>query len=236
MLENRVVAIHQPNYLPWLGYFFKIIKSDVFVFLDDAQYSKNSYINRVQFFGKDEKSRWLTIPVSSHLGQSINEVSPSINDWKSRHVDTLYGLYSKSENFLNVWSDIQEMYDMIDPLDSISQINSILVMKISKMLGIETSFQYSSSLRTRGKGEERLISIVSSVAPSGSYLSGQGGRNYQNPESFINANLSLEYTEFSHPKYQQWSPHFQEGLSILDLIFHLGWNGAAAVLNIKCNE
>ena len=60
------IAIHQPNYLPWLGYFYKIANSDVFVFLDDVQFSKNSYTNRVQVFGKDEKMRWLTVPVSAH--------------------------------------------------------------------------------------------------------------------------------------------------------------------------
>ena len=71
------IAIHQPNYLPWLGYFYKIANSDVFVFLDDVQFSKNSYTNRVQVFGKDEKMRWLTVPVSAHSGQSINEIFSS---------------------------------------------------------------------------------------------------------------------------------------------------------------
>jgi len=84
-----IVSIHQPNYFPWLGYFYKIVNSDVFVFLDNVQFSKNSYINRVQIYGKDEKVRWLTVPVSVHLGQLIEEVHPSSIDWRSKHLDII---------------------------------------------------------------------------------------------------------------------------------------------------
>ena len=230
------IAIHQPNYIPWLGYFYKIVNSDIFVFLDDAQFSKNSYTNRVQIFGKDEKIRWLTVPVSNRLGQSINEVLPSTIDWKSRHIDSLYGLYSKAKNFKYVWDDIQEIYDAVDTSDSISRINSILIIKISNILGIHTDFQYSSQLNAKGVGEDRLISIVSSISSSGFYLSGSGGKKYQNQESFINAGLGLKYTDFSHPNYYQWSSLFQPGLSIFDPIFHLGWDKTSALLGVNLGD
>ena len=230
------IAIHQTNYLPWLGYFYKIANSDVFVFLDDVQFSKNSYTNRVQVFGKDEKMRWLTVPVSAHSGQSINEIFSSSIDWKSRHIDSLYGFYSKSENFKYVWGDIKELFDTINESNSISYTNSTLIIKISDMLGIQTDFQYSSQLKTQGVGEDRLISIVSSISSSGIYLSGVGGKNYQNQESFINAGLGFEYTNFSHPNYHQWSSIFQSGLSILDPIFHLGWKKTSALLGVGFSD
>jgi len=230
------VAIHQPNYVPWMGYFYKIASSDIFVFLDDVQFSKNSYTNRVQVFGEDEKIRWLTIPVSTHLGQPINEVLPVSIDWKSKHIDSLYGLYSKTENFNCVWDDIKKLYNDVDPSNSISYINSVLIIKISGILGIQTDFQFSSNLNAKGVGEDRLISIVSSVSSNGIYLSGSGGRKYQNQESFINAGLGLEYANFSHPYYHQWSLSFQPGLSIFDSIFHLGWSKTSELLGVGLND
>ena len=76
-----VVAVHQPNYLPWLGYFYKIACADVFIFLDDVQFSKNSYINRVRILHA-QRSHWLTIPVSVTLGDPINRVRPARADWR----------------------------------------------------------------------------------------------------------------------------------------------------------
>jgi|LWDU01.1.fsa_nt_gi hypothetical protein len=231
-----IVSIHQPNYFPWLGYFYKIANSDVFVFLDDAQFSKNSYTNRVQILGKDEKIKWLTVPVSVHLGQSINEVNPSLPDWKSRHLDSLFGHYSCANSFEYVWPDIQEMFNSIDSFAGISQINSMLVIKISNLLGIQSDFRYSSELNVKGKGEKRLISIVSSISSKALYLSGVGGKEYQNPKSFIHAGLGFKYTNFSHPHYNQWSSSFQTGLSILDPIFHLGWKKTALLLSSQLNK
>ena len=227
-----IVSIHQPNYFPWLGYFYKIVNSDVFVFLDNVQFSKNSYINRVQIYGKDEKVRWLTVPVSVHLGQLIEEVHPSSIDWRSKHLDSLFNHYSYANNFKHVWPDIQEIFSAIDPYDSVSQINSMIIIKISNFLGIHSDFRYSSQLNTKGVGEERLISSVSSVSPNGTYLSGIGGKEYQDPKSFTNAGLGFQYVNFSHPYYHQWSPSFQSGLSILDPIFHLGWKKTYALLVI----
>src|ERR1043165_5716491 len=90
-----IVAIHQPNYFPWLGYFAKMARSDAFVFLDDVQYSKNSYINRVQIKGKE----WLTVPVSHHLGDPINRVQCADPRWRAKHLDKLRATYAKTAHF-----------------------------------------------------------------------------------------------------------------------------------------
>src|SRR3546814_3690829 len=88
-----IVAIHQPNYLPWLGYFHKIARADVFVFLDDVQFSKNGYTNRVRILG-DGAARWLTIPAAVHLGDPIGAVRPARPDWcrSEEHTSELQSL------------------------------------------------------------------------------------------------------------------------------------------------
>ena len=83
-----IVAIHQPNYIPWSGYFYKILKSDVFIFLDDAQYTKNSFINRNRIKTPTGEA-WLTVPVKASLTDKINEVVYADAQWKKKHIKSL---------------------------------------------------------------------------------------------------------------------------------------------------
>ena len=100
-----LIAIHQPNYLPWLGYFEKIRRADVFVFLDDCQFSKGSYTNRVRI-GQGE---WLTLPVSNSFGAAINETKIADPDWLEKHLARLEETYKKAKCFKQVWPDISGM-------------------------------------------------------------------------------------------------------------------------------
>ena len=109
-----IVAIHQPNYLPWLGYFYKIARADVFVFLDDAQYSKNSYTNRVQV-SEPGGAKWLTVPVSYNFGDLISDVRPAVPDWPSRHMDTIRNYYRSAPCYRAVWPRISVSRDFATP-------------------------------------------------------------------------------------------------------------------------
>ena len=82
------IGIHQPNYFPWVGYFHKIARVKKFIFLDNVQYSKGSYINRVQLLLNDEV-RWLTVPCKPKLGTEINEVRVVCNDWQEQHLNKI---------------------------------------------------------------------------------------------------------------------------------------------------
>ncbi len=119
-----IVAIHQPNYLPWLGYFAKMARADVFVFLDDVQFSKQSYINRVQILRDDGCSRWLTVPVHVSLGQAINEVRPAKAGWARAHLDTLRGAYKAAPAFKVVWPDIEAFFGRIPDADLAASTDS----------------------------------------------------------------------------------------------------------------
>ncbi len=223
------IAIHQPNYLPWLGYFAKMARADVFVFLDDVQFSKQSYINRVQILGNDG-ARWLTIPVRVSLGQAINEVRPAKADWVRAHLDTLRGFYKTAPSFKSVWPDINALYGRLSD-DDLASSNRRLIEEIATRLGLSPNFYASSEFATgTAEADERLIEIVRTIAVNGTYLSGKGGANYQDPAKFAQAGVALDYVEFEHPRYTQYSKEFVAGLSILDAVFHLGWDGAAALV------
>lgn len=223
-----IVAIHQPNYLPWLGYFRKIAVADIFIFLDDAQYTKNSYINRVQIAGPGE-ARWLTVPVSYAFGDPINRVRFAKPDWRRLHLETLRRTYSQAAAFREVWPVIDELYAAL-PESDLARANAAAVVRVAGALGLRCDFRFASALGVDGRADERLAALVRAVAPGGTYLSGSGGAKYQAAETFAAAGVSLRYADFQHPRYDQGGEPFTAGLSVLDVAFRLGWSGAAALI------
>lgn len=224
-----VVAIHQPNYAPWLGHFYKLARADIFVFLDDAQFSKQSFINRVRILGPNGP-RWLSQPVKVSLGQTIQDARLANPEWARSHLDTLRGSYRDADRFRSVWRDVEALYTDLPGAD-LATVNRALVERIAARLGLRTEFRSSSGIETgAARGDDRLVTIVDSLAPGGTYLSGKGGAGYQDPAKFAAAGLTLAYTDFTHPHYAQGGAAFEAGLSVLDAVFHLGWEAAAKLL------
>jgi hypothetical protein len=212
-----------------LGYFRKIATADAFVFLDDVQFSKNSYINRVQIADEDGP-RWLTVPVSVRLGMHIDEIVPARADWRAAHLSTLRNAYRHAACFRSVWRDVEALYAMADGAN-LAAINRTLVEAVARHLGLQCEFRASSTfVLGNAAGDVRLARLVAAIDPRGTYLSGKGGANYQNPAMFHDAGLSLRYLDFRHPTYNQGRESFQAGLSVLDTVFHLGWRGTAALI------
>jgi WbqC-like protein family len=223
------VAIHQPNYAPWLGYFHKMARADVFVFLDDAQFSKGSYTNRVQIAGHGA-SRWLTVPVRHAFGSAINAISPAQADWTRAHLDSLLTAYRGAAEFGAVWPEVQALYGDL-PVASLAGANVTLVRRLAKVLGIQTQTVLASSIGAgAAKGDDRLIFLCRQFGDDVVYLSGRGGANYQDEAKFLAAGIKLEYTAFEQRSYPQGSATFVANLSVLDAVFHLGWKGAAALV------
>jgi hypothetical protein len=217
-----IVAIHQPNYLPWFGYFAKLAQSDVLVLLDDVQYSKNSYINRVQVLNGDRR-HWITIPVHVRLGVAIDAVSPAKPNWGRSHCDTLLTLYRRAPAFRSVWPDIVALFDSA-PRDSIAAINAHFIKGFAELLGLSRRIVQSSAVETsEATGDARLAEIVAVLAPGATYLSGSGGRKYQDPATFDARGITLRYSRFAHPQYDQGACGFEAGLSVVDAAFRIGW-------------
>ena len=224
-----IVAIHQPNYLPWLGYFHKIARADVFVFLDDVQFSKGSYTNRVRIL-RDGRAAWLTQPVRHGLGQPINAVGFAQPDWPQRHRDGLRGAYGRAACFRQLWSEIAALYDDL-PAAGLAAVNQVLIERIAGRLGLDCEFRLSSALGHGAQsGDARLAALVAEIAPSGTYLSGAGGANYQSEATFTAAGLTLAYGDYTPPRYDQGGGDFLAGLSIVDAVFALGWESTRTLL------
>jgi len=224
----RTVVIHQPNYLPGLTYFDKITACDVFVFLDDVQYSKGNWINRNRIKGA-HGAQWLTVPVATagRLRQRIDEAAPdAATGWVERHLRTVQSCYGRAPH-LRRYADLLAAR-LRQPWPSLAELNIALIVDCCAELGLRPAFMRSSALAVSGSGTERLVAICRAVGGD-VYLSGPGGLNYQKPAQFAAAGIGLRLRKFVHPVYRQLHGAFEPNLSILDLLMNEG-PGAGGVL------
>lgn len=205
-------------------------QADVFIFLDDVQFSKQSYINRVQVLGP-KGGYWLTVPVKVSLGQPINAVQPARPDFASSHLDTLKGFYRNAAKFKDGWPTVEALYRSL-PEGDIASINRALAESIAARLGLAPKFLSSSEIDTGAKHSTgRLVALTKSVDPEATYLSGKGGAKYQAEDEFARSGVGLRYSNFEPPEYLQGRSPFVGGLSVLDAVFHLGWEATAALIS-----
>lgn len=215
-----VVGIHQPNYLPWVGYFHKIASVDKFIFLDDVQYSKGSYTNRVQYLF-DGDARWLTVPCKPKLGTEINDVCIDGNLWQDNHLNKIKGAYKKCSMFDMVWPSVQTWLRS-EEHEKLSELNIHIIKEICSYLDIETEFYRSSEIfiGQEPNASERLVKLTKAIGGN-EYFSGLGAKKYQEERPFFEQNLSITYSSFVERPRRQASTCFKKGLSILDLILNI---------------
>jgi len=225
-----VVAIHQPNFLPWLGYFYKIARSDVFVLLDNAQYTKNSFINRNKI-KTPEGGAWLTVPVitEGRFGQVIKDVHINNRvDWRRKHMGALKANYGRATFFSPLFGELEGIYYERE-WQNLCELNIQLTKWVVSKLGLKPNLILASELGVEGKGTELLINILKKVGGS-MYLSGFGGSKYQDEEAFEQHGIKLVYSDFRHPVYPQLWGDFVPNLSIVDLMFNCGPESLGVIL------
>jgi len=221
-----ILSVHQPQYIPWLGYFDKIDNSDCFVYLDIVQYKSREFQNRNKVRTKDGWL-WLTVPVVSKGAdrQRVDEVLiDNSSDWMSVHWKTLQSCYNRAPCF-NLYRDFFEDVYVSKPWERLIDLNVHITAYVCEQLGIDTPVEYESKIGTSSQSTERIIELCQKLK-SDTYLTGIGGRAYLDEAKFQEAGIKLIYQEFEHPIYQQLycktSDDFLSCLSILDLLFNEG--------------
>jgi hypothetical protein len=215
-----IVAIHQPNYVPWCGYFAKIKHADAFIFLDDAQMPrKQSYVYRSEVCTHEGVRQWLSVPTHSAYGDPIRDVALVPNNWHVKHLKTLIGLYGRCAKFREVIEVLTPIYETPGP--TLADFNIRLIFAVANYLGLQTNLYRSSDLHAQGTSDDRLISLVQ-IAGGKTYLSGPGGQNYQSEEKFSLAGLALKVRQYRPIAYPQRGTCFTPGLSVLDALFNVG--------------
>lgn len=220
-----IVAIHQSNFLPWLGYFLKMAHADAFIYLDNVPFSKPSYVNRVKVKGRDGP-RWLTVPVltTGRSGQLIHDVT--IDDakrWREQHLHTLQTEYGGARSFADIFAGLREVFEQPD--DSLARFNVRLLDQLTGWLALRPRFFFASQLGIDGAGSELLLRLVQAVGGD-TYLSGRSGRAYLDLDLFERSGVEVRFLSFCHPVYQQLHGPFCQGLSTIDLLMSAGPQGA----------
>jgi len=219
---SKIVSIHQPQYLPWPGFFHKIGKSDCFVFLDTAQFEKGGFQNRNRI-RRPDSWMWLTVPIKSkgRFKQKICEVEINYSvSWQERHLNSIKMNYARAPFFCDLEEYFKKIYS--SRWKYLMDLNVRLIQFFLKYLKINTPFYYESKLKTTQKNTDRIIEICEKLGAD-TYLSGVGARAYLDEEKFRRARIKLIYQDFKYPVYKQcFGTNFIPNLSIIDLIFNCG--------------
>lgn len=210
-----ILSAHQPAYLPWLGYFDKIIRSDLFIYLDSVQYEKNGFINRNRI-KTPQGPLWLTIPVKTkgHIGLTIREMEiDNTIRWQKKHLNSIYANYKKAPRF-------EECYEKLEVLYSKQYIYlSDLCwdhMKFwMKEIGIVKRLVRSSELHCKGKKSNLILDLCKYFGAK-QYLSGILGKGYLDDVDFLRNGIIIEYQNYEYPVYPQLWGEFTPCMSIVD--------------------
>jgi hypothetical protein len=217
-----IVTIHQPAYLPWLGYFDKIIRSDCYVYLDTVQFEKNSFTNRNRIL-TPQGPLWLTVPVKlrGHMTSTMNDIEiDNGQPWRQKHLRSIYSNYKKSPRFEERYVRLEELYKEEDHL--LSDLCFRHLRFWFEELGIRTRLLKASELGIDSKKSELVLDICKHLHAD-RYISGALGADYLDTAVFEENGIEVEFQNYAHPVYPQlWGTEFVPNLSIVDF-----WMNAA---------
>ena len=215
-----IVAVHQPQYLPWLGYFDKIDRADIFVLLDNVQFKKNEWQNRNKI-KTAQGWQWLTVPVMYKYPQLINEVT--INNkvsWQHKQRQSILSNFKKAPYYDLLEEFSEDIFS--SSWQFISQLNMEVIKRLVKMLGIDTPLYIASEIGDFPQDpDERLVAITKHFGAD-TYLAGTGGRGYMDLKKYNKSGIKVIFQDFKHPVYSQLFGDFEPFMSVIDLIFNHG--------------
>jgi hypothetical protein len=213
-----MIAIHQPNYIPWLGFFDKTRIADCLVLLDNVPYTRGSVINRNKI--KTNRGwQWITIPVHHRSDTPIKDVLTLDSGWEQVHWKTLIMNYSKAPYFGEISSMLHEIYEKRWP--RLAELNETIIRLLLDYLNLNPRIIRASELEVKGKSSELLVSICKAVNDR-EYLSGTGAREYLDLSLFRKEHIAVKFQEFRSPEYQQLFGQFIPNLSAIDYFFNCG--------------
>ena len=214
------VAIMQPTYLPWIGYFELMKSVDVFIILDSVPFSKRSWQQRNQI-KTESGAKWLTVPVISK-GKKDQLIADVKIDYSGKfpesHINMIKQNYGKStffddysEDFFNILRKKHEY---------LSYLSIDLILLIRDLLNIKTEIKYSSDFSTEGLKDELLAELCEHVGAT-EYISPPGSKVYLNDsDSFIKRKIPVKYFNYKHVSYPQLHGGFIQYMSVIDLLFN----------------
>lgn len=233
MNMDKIVAIHQPNFFPWLGYFNKISRADVFIILDNVQFPKTggTWINRVQMMINGAPA-WVTVPIRRAYHGTRLICDMEINNdipWQGKFLKTIKSSYGRALHFNAVYPVLENLIGQ--HTDSLADFNIAVIKGLMEKLGFSVSkLLLGSSLAVDGSATQLLVNMTR-MAGGATYLAGGGAGSYQDDGMFSRQGIELVYQNFRHPCYPQFNAqNFIPGLSVIDALMNCGFDETSRLI------
>ena len=216
-----IIGMHQPNYLPYLGFFDKMKRSDIFVIHDDAQFNNRDFQHRNRIRTYDGW-KYLTVPVYEKK-IAINRIEIKKHaqiakrKWSIMHFESIEGWYKKAPYFSTYEEDLRKIYKK--EYDKLIDLNMNLIYFLIKAFDIDTKIVYSSSFGFKSRSTQKIVDKVKALEGD-IYLSGPSGHNYLDMSLFTD--IKVEFQDFKHPVYPQCYPGFEPNMAAIDALFNVG--------------
>ncbi|GAB6061503.1 WbqC family protein [Deferrisoma palaeochoriense] len=215
-----IVAVHQPQYLPWPGLFDKMARADLFVFLDNVQFVPREWQNRNRI-RTWQGWQWLTVPVHGGGRPLIRDVRiDTSRGWAERHLRTLEANYKRCPGYPEVMGWLEPL--LRRPWSHLWELNVAVTRAMARALDIATPTRVASDLGPLPTGADHRILAICEAVGAHTYLAGAGGRNYMDPGRYEAAGVRVEFQAFTPPVYPQVQGEPIPGLSAIDLLFQRG--------------
>lgn len=228
-----VITIHQPEHLPWLGFFNKIAKAEMFVILDNVQYEKNYFQNRNKILGTNGV-QWVNIPISTkgHMEGTIakTEISLIGNNakWKDKYLRTIEQSYKKYPFYAEVFPILEQA--ITTNTNFFCDINIKIIKGFCEKLNIKPEYIRASALNVDGLKSKLILDICKKVNAD-TYIAGPSGRDYLDISSFVDAGITVKFNDYNHPVYpQRKTKEFVDHLSALDLFMNCGFEESKQII------
>ena len=217
-----IVAVDQPNYIPWKGYFDLIHDVDLFVFYNDVQYTVRDWRNRNKII-TPEGEKWLSVPCGRDTKRLICEVKTTDSTWQRVHYETLKYAYHKAP-FFDKYKDFLEHVYLERTWEYLHELDQFMTVHIAQeFLGIKTEFSDSRDYETKGTKHTRLLSLLDAIGENIIYESGPLAKDYIVSSDYSDHNIGLRWKSYDgYPAYPQSSDSCVHTVSILDLLFNVG--------------
>jgi hypothetical protein len=225
-----ILSAHQPAYLPWLGYFEKIARCDVFIYLDSVQFEKGSFTNRNKIKTANGPIM-LTIPLKlqGYKDFCVGEIQvDNSQNWREKHLKSIYLSYKKAPNFDERYSKLEKLYSQKNEL--LGEICFSQLLFWLNELGINKKIIRSSTLDIESKKSDLILDLCKKFKAN-HYLSGALGRDYLKETEFAESNIEVEYQDFKHPIYKQLHGPFEPYMGIVD--FWMNSEGSGLIFEKK---
>jgi hypothetical protein len=214
-----VLIAHQPAYLPWSGYFSRLLDTSQLVLLDHVQFSERGYQNRNYIRAPGGSQLRLTVPVRRRFGQPISDVRIDDQPWTARHWRALTQAYSHAPHWSTCADRLAPVY--ATPWSGLADLNITLTRILLDLLGLPVTLLRSSTLAPAGTRTAMLVDLCRKTGTS-VLRTGTGATRYLDRALLDAAGISVEVATYDCPAYPQGPGPFTPRLSVLDLIASTG--------------